>query len=507
MQPSAGGVPAIVGRTPIACLNCASAKTGCDKTVPCSRCAEKNLPCEARFARRQAKMGARSKSMSNIPQQNQTVPPMPPNEVPEASKQESEPPIPVIDNLLDPQLQGVSQAEEYPIPVLHISGGSFGGSPHDTFHGMDTQMCLDNDMLRDDVNYDLSFWNQYPPDLDMFPGNEMDTTMPVQSFMDIGHTSSSSSDVMASVSMDTSLSSHTRSTSIASHSERHGSQSLETAIPTLMRDAAVPEFEVVVAAESAWPLARCNRPIFLDNCPRTAIVHLENLEQHSKDASTWKLLDHNIASAEFDHRYEISVIPLKASSRDRILAITQGFLHTALETHRDGLQRWRQAASPGGGFNFLVLPPSRVLEFFLRSYVKSLSPYFMLVHGGILDPNEVVLNNQASTLLLLLAIAYGAAALPTAEARCLTAGLTETCRISLFNIIEKDVELSADPVVLRCALLFTMLGAWSGDAWHMNIAMGQRGMYLAVSLLYHNIYSRNGFQSWMHITDDDNGRC
>ncbi|PBP16624.1 transcription factor Cmr1 [Diplocarpon rosae] len=68
----------------------------------------------------------------------------------------------------------------------------------------------------------------------------------------------------------------------------------------------------------------------------------------------------------------------------------------------------------------------------------------------------------------------------TSEARCLTAGLTETCRISLFNIIEKDVELSADPVVLRCALLFTILGAWSGDAWHMKMAMGQRGMYLSM---------------------------
>jgi hypothetical protein len=113
--------------------------------------------------------------------------------------------------------------------------------------------------------------------------------------------------------------------------------------------------------------------------------------------------------------------------------------------------------------------------------VLSLAPYYLLINGGVLDPNELMLNNQASTLLLLLMIANGATSLPTTEARCLTAGLTETCRISLVDIIEKDVELSADPVVLRCALLFTMLGVWGGDAWHMNIAMGQRGMYLAVS--------------------------
>jgi hypothetical protein len=92
-------------------------------------------------------------------------------------------------------------------------------------------------------------------------------------------------------------------------------------------------------------------------------------------------------------------------------------------------------------------------------------------------------NNRASTLLLLLMIAQGAAAMPMIEARYLSAGLTETCRVSLFDIVEKDVELTADPVTLRCALLFIVLGVWSGDKWLMDIAMGQRGMYISVSLV------------------------
>ncbi|MBE3048562.1 hypothetical protein IMZ48_39885, partial [Candidatus Bathyarchaeota archaeon] len=134
-----------------------------------------------------------------------------------------------------------------------------------------------------------------------------------------------------------------------------------------------------------------------------------------------------------------------------------------------------------GNFNFLVLPPNEMLEYFLRSYVRSLSSYFNLLLGGCVDPNEMLINNQASTLLVLLMIAQGASAVPMPEARYLAAGLTETCRISLFDVIEKNVEFSADPVALRCALLFTILGAWSGDKWLMDIAMGQRGMYLAVS--------------------------
>ncbi|KAL7927848.1 hypothetical protein ACQKWADRAFT_325213 [Trichoderma austrokoningii] len=50
----------ISGRTLIACQNCASAKTGCDKRVPCSRCLEKSLQCIPRFARRASKAARRA---------------------------------------------------------------------------------------------------------------------------------------------------------------------------------------------------------------------------------------------------------------------------------------------------------------------------------------------------------------------------------------------------------------------------------------------------------------
>ncbi|KAL2148365.1 hypothetical protein VTH82DRAFT_2285 [Thermothelomyces myriococcoides] len=70
--------------------------------------------------------------------------------------------------------------------------------------------------------------------------------------------------------------------------------------------------------------------------------------------------------------------------------------------------------------------------------------------------------------------------MPLQEASYLSAGLMETCRISLFDTVEKDVGLSADPTILQCALLFLALGAWSGDKWLMDIAMGQRGMYMSM---------------------------
>ncbi|SPQ22250.1 763feecf-684d-45ed-b453-ca1c07042ab7 [Thermothielavioides terrestris] len=250
--------------------------------------------------------------------------------------------------------------------------------------------------------------------------------------------------------------------------------------PAAPMDNSIPEFEVVMVAEGAWNLARCN-PGLSGNCPRTAIVHLECLEQKSKQEGTWSSLERYLERLDWDPSDLASVVPLTSRTRDKMLAITQSFLHKALEIHRGGVNGYPKSGySSPGDFNFIVLPSTKILEYFLRSYVRSLSVYYPLVTAGCVDPNEMLQNNQASTLLVLLMIAQGAAAMPIAEARYLSAGLTETCRISLFDIVEKDVELSSDPIALRCALLFIVLGAWSGDKWLMDIAMGQRGMYMSM---------------------------
>jgi hypothetical protein len=232
-------------------------------------------------------------------------------------------------------------------------------------------------------------------------------------------------------------------------------------------------YDAAIVAEAGWPIARCNPVIFSDACPRTAILHLETLEQNSQNESVWDSLIDSPHLAK-SSRGTVSVVPIAGGTRDRILAITQTFLHKALEIHRGGWYGWPKPSVqpiPGGGINFLVLPPSKTLEYFLQNYVHSLTSYYSLINGGTIDPNEMMLNNQASTLLVLLMIAQGATAIPSVEARQLTAGLTETCRISLFDIIEKDVELSADPVVLRCALLFTMLAAWGKFATHSVVVV------------------------------------
>ncbi|RDL30668.1 Zn2 DNA-binding protein [Venustampulla echinocandica] len=490
MQPAPGRTPQLTRRTPIACLNCANAKAGCDKTVPCTRCYEKNLPCEARFARRISKIAVRtagtaitkrisaqSNSTGNMDVDRDAVETLYGENKFVRSGSVAHPHVHIAgDNdgssFPDGGYLGGEGFESLPIPVMDSNGF------------MDFTDNFNNPAI--DFQEFLS-WGEYPMGLENYSGGDVPSQSCLDGFdlptCDLSEATSSSSYARTSRSSRASVStSHTRNTSHASPTPMMSPTKRHACIDTRMKTPFISEFEAVIAAEDAWPLARCNPPIFSDTCPRTGIVHLETLEQNSQNPTVWDSLMDNQDFA-MDHPTSIAIVPLNSSTRDKILAITQSFLHKALKTHRGGLNSWPKSAAPqnsGGGFSFLVLPPAGTLEYFLQNYVRTLTSYYSLIHGGTVDPNELMLNNQASTLLVLLMIAQGATAIPSPQARQLTAGLTETCRISLFDLIEKDVELSADPVVLRCALLFTMLAAWGGDKWHMDMAMGQRGMYLAM---------------------------
>ncbi|KAK0614221.1 transcription factor Cmr1 [Immersiella caudata] len=503
MEPLPGGVPTVAGRTPIACQNCANAKTGCDKRVPCSRCAEKNLPCAARFARRSSKAAVRAAAASAAFQSSLA---QQPSGLPQSVQVQGQPPQPGQPQTINPSFmevdQTVTKTEPGKSPSMeaviavdshihcgspkkdspahsHVSPADF-PSPHTRVEGLEDFMQISGDFVAPDSHYDLLTWPDYHSlDLDMYstmPLGRTDIAMPA--FTELSDVSAASEPMTTSSSRG---SIHTRGTSIMSSPDFDNPVKpggLALAAPA---DSSIPEFEVVIAATGAWNFARCNPPMYTGTCPRTAIVHLECLEQKSKQEGTWNSLEKYLEQVDWDAVDLASVVPLTSRTRDKMLAITQSFLHKALEIHRGGSNGYPKAgyASPGD-FNFIVLPPSQILEYFLRSYVRSLSVYFPLVVAGQVDPNEMLQNNQASTLLVLLMIAQGAAAMPMAEARYLSAGLTETCRISLFDIVEKDVELSADPIALRCALLFIVLGAWSGDKWLMDIAMGQRGMYMSM---------------------------
>ncbi|OAG33974.1 hypothetical protein AYO21_11888 [Fonsecaea monophora] len=248
------------------------------------------------------------------------------------------------------------------------------------------------------------------------------------------------------------------------------------------------EPDAVLAAHHAWPFFQCNRvdKQYSFAPPKTASIYLEGLAQTLRNQATWAAWTAQLDESSLDIATErkIATEPIVGWSREKLLAITQSFLHKALEIHKaDHAAREDTPSSPDSSRDaFLMLPPPDVMQYFLRSYVVRYEPYYSSVPAGRLDPNVFMgsSNSKAASLLILLMVASGASATATVEARYLASGLTEACRISLFDTIEKDVLQARETLVLRSALLFTCLAAWSGDKWHMDMAMGQRGMYLAM---------------------------
>jgi hypothetical protein len=250
-------------------------------------------------------------------------------------------------------------------------------------------------------------------------------------------------------------------------------------------DDGVQDLGAIIAARDGWTVFRCTPPIASSSCPRTARLNLERLELSLRNHEGWSNWAPPWDEADFQIGGQVAVVKFGEATRDKLLAITQSFLHKALDIHKDGGSSTSSGESPGSmasGSNFVLLPPARVLEYFLKSYANSFERFFPTSARGVLDANELMqnYNDKASSLLILMMIAQGATNIDSIEARQLTGGFTEACRISLFDLVEKNIIMAGDPIVLRAALLFTVQAAWSGDKWQMDIAMGQRGMYFAM---------------------------
>ena len=286
----------------------------------------------------------------------------------------------------------------------------------------------------------------------------------------IGHARSSSDEVATGQASQPSFSWHRSTSSYPSYSGA--------------------EAEAIIFGQNSWSAYRCTPSIPAAACPKSARINLQKLEESLRDHECWTHWRSTWDEVDTTQTDCVNVVPFREMSRDKLLAITQTFLYKAFEIHSDepGLPDY---AALDVSSNFVILPPARVLEHLLKAYTTSFERFYPLVSRGVLDPNVLMLHGQdkAASLLLLLMIAQGALITPSLDGRWLTAGLTEACRISLFDVIEKNMMLSGDPVVLHAALLFTVQAGWSGDKWQMDIAMGQRGMYF--SMLRHSGYLEN----------------
>lgn len=508
-------IPKSAGRTPIACSNCAKTKTKCDKKFPCSRCAGRNLKCTLRPTRRASKQVNRppvegeagsgnssengdahnnSGSNGNSPQPQ---PELHSGQVthhnsPEEHKNAAAPdghqnfydqspphvqsqvlsavisPLPTpVDGFV--QQTPMSGYEDF-IRTSTRDGSGNSGSPPMMMDWSQMQMpqayeaMAPPQLMMHPMAMDMNAMHHSPPENQMLP------MMP-----DMGPGMPPVQTPMATPKLDGTFSDlEIGSSASMFFPTRHASIS----------DTGIPDLGAIIASQDGWTVFRCTPSIPSSSCPKTARLNLEKLEQSLRNHEGWSNWRPTWDEADFAAGEKLTVMQLHESSRDKLLAITQSFLHKALDIHKEGM-----TGSPVGGrsptstnSNFVLLPPARVLEYFMRSYANNFERYYSLTSRGILDPNELLqcYNDKASSLLVLLMIAQGAMVIPSVEARWLTGGLTEACRISLFDLIEKNITMASDPIVLHAALLFTVQAAWSGDKWQMDIAMGQRGMYFAM---------------------------
>jgi hypothetical protein len=529
-------IPKSAGRTPIACSNCAKTKTKCDKKFPCSRCASRNLKCTLRPTRRQSKSANRVPTPVNGESTSTAPTDRTADSTPAASARNSPQPQAPSTGQQTPQAshspKGLTSHHSSPDgkPATGPSHGFFDASPGDnTTHLVPTIL---SPLPTPGTMSTNGFMSTTPMSgYEEFPGagkDGSDSGASPQYMMDwaqqmhfsqgaqydsIGRSSLIMGPNSMGLTMDGLTEAHAEPTMLSMIPEfSHALPNVQTPIATPPRlegtmsdlelgssaamfysgtrqasvsDNGSGDLPAVIAAYDGWNCFRSAPTLAPGSCPRTARLNLERLEKTLKNHdlwSSWRPAWENNNTANDN----LQVAPLHESSRDKLLAITQTFLHKALEIHRDG-----SLGTPAGGAspcstdsNFVLLPPSRVLQYFLRAYSNSFEQFFPMTARGILDANEPLrnqaTNDKAASLLTLMMIAQGATSIPSMESRWLSGGLTEACRISLFDLIEKNITMASDQTVLHSALLFTTAAAWSGDKWQMDIAMGQRGMYFAM---------------------------
>jgi hypothetical protein len=338
---------------------------------------------------------------------------------------------------------------------------------HTTMPLFDQYLALTSDPMQTDLdlpNLDLSMFPEFPLAIgdSPFGGNFND--------LNIGNSTPSFS-VSRSMSNDT-LPSLSRGSSAEAS--------------TVSPRRAVAEHDHIVEVEDSWPAFRCNPPKSSASCPSTSGIYLDGLFNLLKNHEAWSAWTSKTHLATSIPPGRVAVESFNDVSREKLTAVTQSFLYHAFDVHKARSMNGSNLKSNHAS-GFMILPPTKALECFLCAYVRQFETYNLCCLGSSLRPNRLLHQSDAnlSSLLILLMIAYGAAADSTPEARFLSSGLIEVCRISWQNVVECDMGLTRDPTALLSGLLLTTLQAWSGDKTFMEVAMGQRDSYINVSMTLH----------------------
>jgi hypothetical protein len=231
--------------------------------------------------------------------------------------------------------------------------------------------------------------------------------------------------------------------------------------------------ECIKASFEDWPCFQCNPSNAQPINPKIGSQYLQRLEETLNDQSIWNNVE--VFDLNKQNHSGIGVEPVQGSLRDKLMVISQGFLNRAREIHRpsndDTSINGHRTHSSASVTSYFILPPPPVLEVFLRIYALRVEQFLPYFPGGTINLTQIIASDdeKSSILLILLMIAYGAMGSASTDAQNLANGLLEICRISMFDIVEKNVQMTAHPIMLRCALLYLSAAAWNGNRWHMDV--------------------------------------
>ncbi|KAF2837189.1 hypothetical protein M501DRAFT_937797 [Patellaria atrata CBS 101060] len=523
-------------RRPIACTICAKAKTKCDKGIPsCSRCISKGLVCESRSTRRSSEAvyrQAKRQLSNNTNRRSQTSLTGDMSEAGESgftSMTKHDPMSldghPNFPPTSEPMMFNPSAQFSSASPIsshstgspLSMNAPSLPMMPLAPLMTSNTpSQFLDQASLQQSPEFIPSAMDQY---LQM-PPTTSDPSMESQYYMndgmqllDLGFTDypplmppdATSQMLFRSAEQEPCMSTTrlfpdltppmsrppSSSQSTSGYSYPFGglqSPSAPRSLPSsTVGGYSAPDQHSAIAVQDGWPCFQSDPPSETPLIPKTGRIYLEGLDSSLKNHDAWRNWAQQVDVSSIEHAYngKVLVEPFGGRARESLMMMTHSILNKAQDAHDLGASDFSRTHTRNSSFaedGFIVLPAPEILEYFLKAYTCRFEPYYPMITAGTFSATELMeaSNKQSPSLLLLLMIAQGAMATSTPEARYLSSGLTEACRLSLFNFVDKDVLLSRDLITLRSALLFTNLAAWSGDKWHMDIAVSQRGMYTSM---------------------------
>ncbi|KAK6421418.1 hypothetical protein LTR95_016815, partial [Oleoguttula sp. CCFEE 5521] len=245
--------------------------------------------------------------------------------------------------------------------------------------------------------------------------------------------------------------------------------------------------EVVQVVQDAWPILRCiparlELPKF-----KTTSTHLQGLAEILQNQDIWNdwhpAVDEPTSSASrlIPH---VQCEPVHSHTRDKLASITQTMLSATLQRHNvvteSAARNSYNIDQTSSSQDYVVLPPVSTLENFFNAYANRME--YTYPSGTTMRPNDMLASKQPwiAALVLLLMLGAGSIGTGSRESYFFSIGLTEVARVNMLRAVDDNSELRSDPRLLRCALLVTILAAFSGDKCQMDAVTGNRAVYITM---------------------------